>query len=121
MSFLAVHNFAVFCNTDCLTPAMQNMPKHDLLTIKEEAALSQKIQDWVLLQNKFKDMSKKLGQAPSTSEWAAAFKMDEEDFKVRWKDCNRVSCTPLSLLDCLAIWSHYDASLPCSGPEAIYR
>ena len=67
------------------------MPKHDLLTIKEEAALSKRVQDWVLLQNKLKDLNKKLGRSPSTAEWAGSVGMQEQEFNQRWKDGNRVS------------------------------
>ena len=69
---------------------MQNMPKHELLTIEEEAHLSKRVQDWVLLQNKLKDLGKKLERPPSFSEWAKAAKMCEPSFQARLNDGNKV-------------------------------
>ena len=70
---------------------VQNMPKHQLLTLAEEAALSKKVQDWILLQNKHKDFGKKHGRIPTNFEWASTLGITEEELNLRWKDGNQVS------------------------------
>ena len=66
------------------------MAKHNLLTLSEEAALSKKVQDWVLLQNKFNELNKQLGRGPTSSEWAAAFGLSVREFDVRWREGSAV-------------------------------
>lgn len=71
------------------------MPKHALLTLEEEQALSKRVQDWVLIQSKFKELSKKHSRTPTNIEWASALGMTMDEFTMRWKDSNRV-CSSLS-------------------------
>lgn len=66
------------------------MPKHQLLTLAQEAALSKKVQDWLLLQSKHKDFGKKHGRMPTNLEWAGTLGISEEELNTRWKDGNQV-------------------------------
>ena len=74
------------------------MPKHQLLTLAEEATLSKKIQDWIFLQNKHKEFGKKHGRMPTNLEWADTLGISEVALDQRWKEGNQVQVSSSEIL-----------------------
>lgn len=91
---------------------MQGIPKHNLLSSKEEAELSLKVKDWILLENHYKRLATELQRSPTIEEWAGVFEQDEASFTERVKDATRVSFHSLSSNKLCVIIQRVDSSHP---------
>lgn len=99
------------------------MKKHNLLTLKEEAALSIKVRDWVLLQNKYTELKEQFGgRAPSSAEWAAGFGLTEQEFDVRWREGSavrtvllRLSWFACEMRPTSVSWAEFSTAMPSMG------
>lgn len=73
---------------------VQNMPQHTLLTVAEEAELSKKVKDWLLMNQRRHELSASHGRQPTLEEWAASFDQEESIFRARLEDRANVSALP---------------------------